>query len=69
VKARYHKNMLQYRVAIVEHSSTTPDSKKSVSVLHAIRWLSNAWDEVSRETVVKCFRRAGFNNDAVLISE
>jgi hypothetical protein len=37
-------------------------------VLHAVRWLSNVWNEVSRGTVAKCFR-AGFNYDKLTVSE
>jgi hypothetical protein len=62
--------MLQYLAAITQHSSTKPDLKeKSISVLHAVRWLSNVWNEVSRETVAKFFQRAGFNNDKLTVSE
>jgi hypothetical protein len=32
-------------------------------VLHAIRWLSSPWEEISSETIVKCFRLAGFCNN------
>jgi hypothetical protein len=31
-------------------------------VLHAVRWLGSAWEQISRETIVKSFQRAGFNN-------
>jgi hypothetical protein len=30
-------------------------------VLHAVRWLGSAWEQISRETIVKSFQ-AGFNN-------
>ena len=33
---------------------------KSVTVFNAIRWISSAWNNVREETIVKCFRRAGF---------
>jgi hypothetical protein len=46
--------MLQYIVTIAESNT--------VSVLHAVRWLSSAWEQMSRETNVKSFQRAGFNN-------
>jgi hypothetical protein len=56
--------MLQYIVTITEtnNNDTDFDFNKSVLVLHAVRWLSSAWEQISRETMVKCFRRAGFNN-------
>jgi hypothetical protein len=59
-KARYRK-MLQYIVTVAEASNTKSDFNKSISVLHAVRWVSSAWEQISRETIVKCLRRAGFN--------
>jgi hypothetical protein len=60
VKARYHKMMLQYIVTVTEASKTRSAFNKSISVLHAVRWVSSAWELISRETIVKCFQR-GFN--------
>jgi hypothetical protein len=31
-------------------------------MLHAVRWLSSAWEEISSETIVKCFGLVGFCN-------
>jgi hypothetical protein len=53
--------MLQYIVTVAETRNTKSDFNKSISVLHAVRWVSSAWEQISRETIVKCFRRAGFN--------
>ena len=33
---------------------------KSVIVFDAIRWISNAWNNVREETILKCFQQAGF---------
>ena len=32
---------------------------KSVNLLMSIEWGRQAWDDVSRETIVKCFKRTG----------
>jgi uncharacterized protein YeeX (DUF496 family) len=56
VKVRYRKKMLQYIVTVAEASNTKSDFNKSISVLHAVRWVSSAWEQISRETIVKCFR-------------
>lgn len=36
---------------------------KQISILDAIYWLSNAWDEVTDITIQKCFKKAGFAVD------
>lgn len=59
VKARYRTKMLHYLVSVAEAADTRRDFYQSINVLHAIRWLSRAWEEVTPETIVKCFQRAG----------
>jgi hypothetical protein len=54
--------MLQYTVSVAEGRDIKSDFSKSVSVLHAIRWLSSAWEEISSETIAKCFGLVGFCN-------
>jgi hypothetical protein len=36
---------------------------KQISILDAIYWLSNAWDEVTELTIQKCFKKSGFAGD------
>ena len=33
---------------------------QGVDVLKAISWIKSAWDEVSEETIVNCFKKCGF---------
>jgi hypothetical protein len=56
VEARYGKKML----TVAEASNTKSDFNKSISVLQAVLWVSSAWEQISREIIVKCFRRVGF---------
>lgn len=30
-----------------------------MSVLQAVRWVAQAWEAVKKETICKCFRKAG----------
>jgi hypothetical protein len=60
VKSRYRKQMLQYKVSVAEASNIKSDFNKSISVLHKVRWLSSACEEISSETILKCFGLADF---------
>ena len=41
---------------------TGPDVAKKIHILQAIQWLGPAWDEVSAETITKCFKKSGFTS-------
>jgi len=40
--------------------NTAAEFAKSVTVFDAIQWISSTWNNVQEETILKCFRRAGF---------
>ena len=58
-KIYYHKSLLRYVLAKIDECSKASDIVKSVSILNAVRWVAQAWESVSSETIKKCFRKAG----------
>ena len=60
LKANYRKSMLHSLLAAVAKFNTATEFAKSVNVFDAIRWISSSWNNVREETILKCFRRAGF---------
>ena len=60
MKANYRKSMLHSLLAAAGKFNTATEFAKSVTVFDAIRWISSAWSNVREETILKCFRRAGF---------
>ncbi|XP_033221235.1 uncharacterized protein LOC117175637 [Belonocnema kinseyi] len=56
VKARYRKKMLQHLITVAEDCDTRSQFLKSISVLHAVRWVNSSWQEISPETISKCFQ-------------
>jgi len=60
MKADYRKSMLHSLLAAVGKYNTATEFVRSVTVFHAIRWISSAWNNVQEETILKCFWRAGF---------
>jgi hypothetical protein len=59
MKANYRKSM-QHSLVVVGKFNTATEFAKSVTVFDVIRWISSAWNNVHEETILKCFRRAGF---------
>ncbi|XP_044597489.1 tigger transposable element-derived protein 6-like [Cotesia glomerata] len=60
VKDHYRSKLLEYIVSKAENCDCKEEFHKSITVLHAIRWLYGAWMDISQQTIEKCFHRAGF---------
>jgi len=60
MKANYRKSMLQSLLAAIGKFNPETKFAKSVTVFDATWWISSAWNNVREETILKCFRQAGF---------
>lgn len=58
-KVYYRKLLMCHVLAKIEECSSAYDVVKSVTILKAIRWIGQAWQLVSSDTIKKCFRKAG----------
>ena len=58
-KVHYRKLLMTFILAKIEKCSSASEVLQSVNVLHAIRWVADAWKSVSEITIKKCFRKAG----------
>ena len=50
---------MRFILAKIETCSSASEVLQSVNVLHAIRWVAEAWKNVSETTIKKCFHKAG----------
>ena len=50
---------MTFVLAKIETCSSASELLKSVNVLHAIRWVGEAWKNVKVITIKKCFRKCG----------
>ena len=60
-KVHYRKLLMQYVLAKIEECSSN-EVVKSVNILLACRWVAQAWELVSSDTIKKCVRKAGVIN-------
>ena len=58
-KLHYRQFFLRYVISKMDECDTASDIVKSVNLLVAIRWIALTWSEVTPDTIVKCFRKAG----------
>ncbi len=59
-KARFKKKLLQPILSNMLAASTPGDLLKNVTILHAVYWVAESWEETKPETIQRCFRKAGF---------
>ena len=55
MKAKYRKNVVQKIIQSVEKKKTLP----KISLLQGMQMLVSAWDALSTQTIVNCFRKSG----------
>ena len=58
-KVHYRQYFLRYVLSKIDECDSASDVVKSVNILVAIRWVAMAWSQVTAETIMKCFRKAG----------
>ena len=58
-KVHYRKFLMRFILSKIDTCSSATEVVKSVTILHAVRWVAEAWKNVGEMTVKKCFRRAG----------
>lgn len=58
-KLWYRKLLFRHVLAKIEECTTASQVTKSLTILHAIRWVAEAWKQVTSDTIKKCFRKAG----------
>ena len=47
---------------MIEECTTAHEIVKSLPILKAIRWVAQAWENVTPDTIRNCFRKAGVLN-------
>lgn len=58
-KLQYRGLMLRWMLTNLDDCDRATELSKKISVLEALRWVSNAWANVRGDTIVRCFRRCG----------
>ena len=61
LKLRYRRRQLQKTIMKMDRDKTLngSDLLKQISVLDAIYWTSNSWNDLDNSTIQKCFKRCG----------
>ena len=57
LKAKYHKNVVRKIIQSVEKKKNLP----KISLLQGMQMLVSAWDALSTQTIVNCFRKSGIS--------
>ena len=60
LKAKYCKNAVWKIIQSVEKKKTLP----KISLLLGMQMLASAWDALSTQTIVNCFRKSGISTES-----
>ena len=63
-KVKYWKRLLKFVISRIDDNRKASAIIEEVDVLKAISWIKAAWEEVSNQIVINCFRQCGFRNNA-----
>ena len=55
VKLWYRKLLFRHVLAKIEECTTAYEATKSLTILHAIRWVAEPWKQVASDMIKKCF--------------
>ena len=71
VKLKYRRRQLSHMIIKMEvfSSMTGTELLKQISVLDAIHWVAEAWNELTPETISKCYAKCGFDDKGLEILE
>ena len=59
-KLKYRKKLLKFVIPRISDNVKATDIIQEVGVLKAISLIKSAWGEVLDDTIVNCFKKAGF---------
>ncbi|XP_057292492.1 tigger transposable element-derived protein 4-like [Hydractinia symbiolongicarpus] len=68
-KVKYRKRLVKYVLARIQENTSATEIVKAINVLVAIRWIQDAWKEVSSSTIKNCFQKCGIKRDSEEIEE
>lgn len=66
-KMHYRTLLLRFVLSKIDECETASEITKSITVLHAIRWIAQAWEAVRPETIKKCFRKGGVLDQSLAV--
>ena len=61
----YRKRVLKYVVSRIDEGKKASEIIQDENIAKAIPWLQVAWRDLSTETIINCFHKCGFGQEAV----
>ena len=63
IKVKYRKRLVKFVLSRIQEDASATEIVKGVDVLMAIRWIQDAWKEVTNSTIKNCFEKCGIKRD------
>ena len=68
-KIKYRKKLVRYVLSLIANDRSASAIANSVDFLQAITWTSDAWKEVTTDTIKNCFAKCGIAEQRVEIND
>ena len=62
-KTKYRKRLLQSLLAQINNENINKNNFKKANFLDAVYWVEQSWSEVKVESIINCFKHAGFTSN------
>ena len=59
-KVKYRKSLVKYVLSQINDNASAAEMLQDVNILMAIRWVKQAWKDVTPSTVKRCFESVVF---------
>ena len=66
-KPLYRKNVTRSLLSVISSSESAQELCKKVTLLDSIDWIVEAWNDVKKTTIQRCFHATGFGDSVDIV--
>ena len=68
-KIKYRKQLLKHVISRIDDGKKAPEIIQGVDLLHSMRWMNQAFEQITKDTIKQCFEKCGFSEVSLLAEE
>ena len=68
-KVKYYKQFLKHVISRIDNGKKASEIIQRVDLLHCMRWVNQAFEQITQDTIKDCFEKCGFSEVCLLAEE